>query len=60
MKEGEYMYNNPQHSNITIEELIAIFSQLSEADKQIVHEFIYSINSSSEHEQSPDPVIQAN
>ena len=54
------MYNNPQHSNITIEELIAIFSQLSEADKQIVHEFIYSINSSSEHEQSPDPVIQAN
>lgn len=54
------MYNDSQSSDITLEELINIFSELSETDKQIVRDFIYSIGSSSEHEQSPDPLIQVN
>lgn len=54
------MYDNSQNSDIPIEELIIMFSKLSETDKQVVRDFIYSISSSSEREQSPDPLIQAN
>lgn len=54
------MYNNPQNYDINTGELINMFSKLSETDKQIVREFIYSINSSSESEQPPDPFRQEN
>lgn len=54
------MYNNSQDSDITIEELLAIFSQLSETDKQTVREFIYSISSSSKYEPPLDLSVPKN
>lgn len=54
------MYSNSQNSDITVDELITMFSKLSETDKQVVREFIYLINFSSENEQLPDPSASKN
>ncbi len=54
------MYDNSQHPDITTDELIVLFSQLSESDKQAVREFIFAINSSSEHVPPLDPLILKN
>ena len=44
------MYNDLSEPYISADELIILFSQLTEEDKQKVRDFIYSINSSSKHE----------
>ena len=54
------MNDNSQNSNITTDELVTMFAQLSEKNRQIVREFIYSIDSSSEHEQPRDLQILEN
>lgn len=54
------MNNNSQRSDISIDELIALFTQLSEADQQTVREFIFAISSSSEREQPLDPPFLEN
>ncbi len=54
------MYDNSRRLDITTDELITLFNQLSEADKQTVREFIFAINSSSEREQPLDPQILEN
>ena len=60
MKRRSAMYDNSRRLDITTDELITLFNQLSEADKQTVREFIFAINSSSEREQPLDPQILEN